>query len=342
VARRNPADGSQGFGGILSEIDSVEVPAAAHIAGFWRRIGAFVFDTVVLALLAGVVWWIWPAQVVALGSTGRWVGFGVALLYFGLFNSRLCNGQTPGKILLRIRVVGADGQPITVPRALVRQVVLGLPFYMNGAWLPAVFENTLALMMAATLVVFGGLFAIYYLYLFNRRSRQSLHDLAVRTWVVDEEPEAAALAAPPLWRGHWIPVGLVALAALVAPVFLAPLAKTQPFVDMSATAQALMTEPEVRGAKVMLRTAWNTGQGSSKQLVAVVQVAEPIHLNEAVARRVAERVASSYPDAASYPTRVVQMHWGFDLGVLSWSQQQTFLLAGLAATGEAGTPSAEP
>lgn len=314
----------------MSDIDNVEAPGAAQIAGFWRRVFAFVFDTVVLALVAGVLWWLWPAQVVALGPAGRWVGFGIALLYFGLFNSWLCSGQTPGKILLRIRVVGADGQPITVPRALARQAVLGLPFYMNGAWLPAVFQDSIPLMMAAALIVFGGLFAIYYLYLCNRRSRQSLHDLVVRTWVVGEEPEEGVPAASPMWRGHWIPVGIVALAALVSPVFLLPLAKTQPFVDMAATAQALTAEPEVRSAQVMLRTVWNAGQASSNQLVAVVQVAETADINEAVAWRVADRMAASYPDAASYPTRVVQMHWGFDLGLLEWSQQQAFTFPGAA------------
>lgn len=302
----------------------MEAPEAAQIAGFWRRLGAFVFDTIVLAVVAGVIWWIWPAQVVALGSAGRWVGFGLALLYFGLFNSRLCHGQTPGKILFRIRVVGADGLPITVPRALARQVVLGLPFYMNGAWLPPAFLTSVPLMMLGALVVFGGLFAIYYLYLFNRRSRQSMHDLVVRTWVVAEEPEDAAPAVPPVWRGHWVPVGIVALAALVVPVFLVPMSQTQPFVDMTATAQALLAEPEVRSSQVMLRTKWGTGEGTSKELVATVQVAEAGDVNEVVARRVVDRLVASYPDAASFPTRVVQMHWGFDLGMLSWSQSHAF------------------
>ena len=315
------------MGGLLLEIESGDARDVARMAGFWGRIGAFVIDVLVLALVAGALFWLWPTQVVALGSAGRWVGFGIALLYFGLLNSRLGDGRTVGKRVMGLRVVGPAGQPISVPRALARQTVLGLPFFMNGAWLPAVFQTSMPLLALVALIVFGGSFATYYLYLCNRRSRQSLHDLAVRTWVVRDAPVGGAPSAAPPWRGHWVPVGIIALAALVSPMLLTSLAKAAPLVDLSAAAQRLLAEPGVRGAQVIIRQTWGTAQGSDKQLVAVVQVTGASHIHQALAQRLVDRMVAAYPDAASYPTRIVQLQWGFDLGLLAWSQQQRFQFA---------------
>lgn len=330
-----------GNGGRLSEIESGDARDVARIAGFWGRVGAFVVDVLVLALVAGALFWLWPTQVVALGSAGRWVGFCIALLYFGLMNSRLGHGQTVGKRVMGLRVVGATGQPISVPRALARQTVLGLPFFMNGAWLPAVFQTSMPLVALGAVIVFGGSFATYYLYLFNRRSRQSLHDLAVRTWVVRDVPTAAAPSTTPPWRGHWVPVGVVALAALCAPWMLSPLAKAAPFVDLSVAAQRLLAEPEVRGAQVVVRQTWGNEQASGKQLVAVVQVTEAAQINPALAQRLLERMVDVFPDAASYPTRIVQLQWGFDLGLLAWSQQQRFQFAAPVGPTAAAAPPPE-
>ena len=77
----------------------------AQISGFWRRGAALMIDWLILGLpmlLLGLLMFRWLA---GLGQTGRLIGFVVALLYFGLSNSRLSGGQTIGKRLQGIRVV---------------------------------------------------------------------------------------------------------------------------------------------------------------------------------------------------------------------------------------------
>src|ERR1700728_3900 len=75
-------------------------PAAnprSSIAGFWRRLAAFLVDCLILAvpaLLIGLMLFRWTA---GLGQAGRLLGFPVTLLYFGLLDSRLGGGQTIGK-----------------------------------------------------------------------------------------------------------------------------------------------------------------------------------------------------------------------------------------------------
>jgi Predicted membrane protein/domain len=81
-----------------------EVAGSAPITGFWRRLLPLLIDIIALVMIGlSLCLFLWK-PLMALGAGGRWVGFAISLLYFGLFNSRLYHGQTPGKMLMRIRV----------------------------------------------------------------------------------------------------------------------------------------------------------------------------------------------------------------------------------------------
>ena len=104
------------------------------IAGFWRRLAAFLVDALILgvpALLIGLAVFDWAAS---LGPSGRFIGFLVALLYFGLLNSRLGGGKTLGKRLFRIRVTNRSGQTLSPMRSGLRFLVLGIPYFLNGVF----------------------------------------------------------------------------------------------------------------------------------------------------------------------------------------------------------------
>src|SRR5258708_30891020 len=90
------------------------------IAGFWGRVAAFVIDCLILSvptLLLGLALFRWAA---GLGPAGRLIGFVVALLYFGVLNSRFGGGQTLGKRLLGIRVADRAGAPLSPMRSFLR------------------------------------------------------------------------------------------------------------------------------------------------------------------------------------------------------------------------------
>ena len=120
------------------------------LAGPFRRLPAYLIDcaicvsTLMIALIIiSLVGW-------ASGLSG--IGFGMWLVlvflaswfYFGLFET-FWNGQTPGKRLLGLRVLGSDGRPINALQAVLRNVLrsvdslplwgpaeFGVPFYMLG------------------------------------------------------------------------------------------------------------------------------------------------------------------------------------------------------------------
>jgi len=99
-----------------------------RVAGPFRRLPAYLIDLgirVIVSLLAFV------AFLIAFGTVGAGgIGFGLGLIawfvlswfYGGLFET-LWNGQTPGKRLMRLRVVTVEGQPITATQAVLRNIL---------------------------------------------------------------------------------------------------------------------------------------------------------------------------------------------------------------------------
>ncbi|MCX7428464.1 MAG: RDD family protein [Planctomycetia bacterium] len=113
-----------------------------RVAGPFRRLPAYLID---LAVRAGVAAVAFGVLVFAFGMAGlASLGFGVWLtlaflltwFYGGVFET-FYNGQTPGKRLMRIRVLSVDGRAVNALQATLRNVlrtVDGQPglFYLLG------------------------------------------------------------------------------------------------------------------------------------------------------------------------------------------------------------------
>ena len=113
------------FGGPRLEVRTPEAIAITRpIAGFGSRSAAMCIDVVFLGILGFTTFLI--ASLVNAESVllAILLGMGEALLYFTLV-PRLF-GETPGKRILRIRVVLDDGRPATLVAYLLR--TLALPF----------------------------------------------------------------------------------------------------------------------------------------------------------------------------------------------------------------------
>jgi len=81
-------------------------------AGFWERMGAAFLDIVLVSIIFGIVGGFFHRYV------GPWIGYPIVLAYFaGLWAWR---GTTVGGIVLNLKVVRMDGQPVTFVVALVR------------------------------------------------------------------------------------------------------------------------------------------------------------------------------------------------------------------------------
>jgi uncharacterized RDD family membrane protein YckC len=313
------------FQGKGKEVEAiVKQPAALPVSGFWRRVGAFAIDGLVLGvvgLIAGAFLFDTLAQ---LGVYARVIGFVVALAYFGLLNSRLGGGQTLGKRALSIRATTLDGQMLSVPRSLLRYSVLGIPWFLNNAPLPA------AVLFSpwgyvVSLIIFGGLLSILYLVIFNRATRRSLHDYAAGSWVVRTDVVTpVASQVPPLWRGHVVAVGVLMLAALVAPAFMERVAHRIPvFAEMMPALDALNREDGVKFADLNVGFSSN-GDERHTFTAASLQLARPDIDDEAFAKRMATTIVRVAPTLGQREVVAVDLRYGYDLGFASGWRKHHF------------------
>ena len=299
-----------------------------HVAGFWRRAAAFLIDM----LLLGVVGWIAGVfffdAFAKLGSYGRTVGFLVAMAYFVPFDSRLGNGQTLGKRILGVQVANAQGQCLSVPRALMRYVVIGVPFFLNGFFSTSGWNSTLAKYIvspALSLIVFGGLLSLIYLYIFNRRTRQSLHDLAVGSYVIRVKNTQPAKPLQVLWRIHVVVVGVIALLSLTVPVIVATRLKQpeEQLTHLLPAWQQLSALPNVHHAQVS--DISNIINNQKTHYVAVTLWLDTPNTNDKTLAENAARIAAAHDDTLTKKDSVlVQLSHGYDIGISSFWRSQSY------------------
>lgn len=293
------------------------------IAGFWRRIGALFIDSLILGVLGLALSFVFESLFVQMGGWGRLVGFVIALAYFGVMNSSVANGQTLGKKLLDIRVVNASNNTIGLLKSFTRYTILALPISLNGAMITndALLSN---MIYPLSIVIFGGLVSTIYLFVFNRITRQSLHDLIVGTYVVNAAAPQQTLNS--IWRLHLIVVAVIVIASATAPIFTKNLAQQEPFKDLLATQTALMEYSVVRhvtlnvGSSTFIKA--NEGAKTTTYLNARVFILEKNVDDVELARNVAKIAMANYADAKNKNLIQITLTYGFDIGI--WSQWSNY------------------
>lgn len=127
-------------------IDTITTP---HYAGFWRRLLAFILDSLLysalvlplLFLLYGHDYFAWLRS-----DTSNFASYGIGDLFLShilpfilLIVFWVRWGATPGKLLLDCRVVDAKTlQPLSLKQATIRAlgyIISALPFYLGFVWI---------------------------------------------------------------------------------------------------------------------------------------------------------------------------------------------------------------
>ena len=291
---------------------------AKWISGFWRRLGAFVIDLIILGLFGLGLGLLLEDVFVALGAWGRAVGFVIALVYFGVLNSQLASGQTLGKKVLNIRVVNADNQPISLPRSFGRFCIIGVPFFLNNAQFPPeMLTSWWAYLLSIGII--GGLFAIAYLFIFNRHTRQSLHDLVVGSYVVKTGVAKQQVTA--VWRPHIVVVSLLFAISAIVPLFMSGLLQQQQFADLLKSQQIIQDNPAVSYASVYfgknVTSTVRTGTMETTYVSAQVFLKQNETNNTQLARDLARVIAAHYREVLEKDLLEINLIYGYDIGIAS-------------------------
>lgn len=298
----------------ILEPNSTE-PESRVIAGFWKRLLAFLIDSLFLGVVGFLLGLMFFDALAKLGGWGRLVGFIIALLYFGILNSSLGKGQTLGKRLTNLKVVDREGQLLSLSRSFLRYTILAVPFFLNGALIPPSAISP-AVGIVLSLIIFGGGGAIVYLYIFNQRTRQSLHDLSVSTFVV----RASAAEPPPvvsIWKYHFVIIGALCFIFVIGALVISRIVQQRiPLPELLAVDTSIQNSGKVYVASVFVGTNWGPNGQTQYFSTNAIWKNKPASQEKAAAE-IASIILKEYPNIMSKDVLAVTISYGFDIGIAS-------------------------
>jgi uncharacterized RDD family membrane protein YckC len=284
---------------IFGSLPAAEPPKlpTRYIAGFWRRLFGYLIDIFLISIPCFLLGYRFYGFFSGSNGWAAAIGLVITLPYFAILGSSTGKGQTIGQRLTGIEVVDAHGNHLALGKSLLRYSILLVSLGFANALLPAYMAWPVG----------TALIAIVYLYLFNTRTRQSLHDLATGSFVV-EAPGAGAVEGRRLWRGHWAILGSLVTVGIVA---LALFTGTAPMTEMTAVERALLDTGEFQEVGVMLQTRY---PGSTRDLQLTVKYrSKPKDYGKA-AKEIVTIVEGADPDASQQDFISVNFKEGFNVG----------------------------
>jgi len=238
------------------------------IAAPSRRVAAFGVDAVILFAAATLVALPFFEAFSRLGSWGPLVGFCLVLPYFAILDSGIGNGQTPGKRLMHVQVIDKNGATISPGKSVVRYTVFAVPYFLNELLLPLT-RTPWAVSVLISIVIFGFGGATLYLVLFNRHTRQGIHDLSVGSYVVVAGRDGAPKIKP-IWGTHWVVLGLtLAVLFFGTGILGSKLAQWGPFPQMLEDVRLVEGIEGVQAAGVQDMNQNNFGSGERKKILVI-------------------------------------------------------------------------
>ena len=306
---------------------TIDVSQTRPIGSLWHRLIAFFIDAIILYLTGTAIALPFSATFSQLGIWGRLIGFCIALFYLAILNSELGGGQTGGKQLMRLKVVDAQGRTISFGKSLIRYCVLAVPVFLNRLPVP-IGRAPGIITFFLSVIIFGIGGATLYLVLFNRNTRQGLHDLAVGSYVAEADI-SGPVKERPIWKAHWV---ILALPLLVLGIFgmvtYSWLERNGALPEIVQNMRLVEGLDGVETSNVMTGTQHFSSSDESESVFAI-NVVWRGHCDQerSNANHIAGLLLQHDPRIKEYGLLQIGVTCGYDLGIASHQKNRSFTLS---------------
>jgi len=177
-----------------------------------------------------------------------------------------------------------------------------------------------------SLLVFGFGLSIVYLFVFNRNTRQSLHDIISGTYVVRKNIKSTETVKP-IWPVHYAICGIIMVLALLAPIFIRQLSQNDFSSELTNTREQIQNVPQVIYATIQDgQSTFNPVGGEPKTttyLSTQVFIKNQIVENEKLAAEIANIILKTHKEATQRNLIQVLLTYGYDIGIASkWNSHR--------------------
>ncbi|MDI1363864.1 MAG: RDD family protein, partial [bacterium] len=289
--------------------------------GFWRRLGGFLIDGLVLGLVGYGAGSLTFDTLAALDGPTRLIGLAVGMTYFGFLSSGMGGSRTLGMRVTDVKVVAVNGRPLGLLPSLWRALILQAPLMLNGMMVELKEPLWATIYSVATVtLVFGITFAQIILLLFNRPSRRLVHDLLSGAIVV-----RADVGQPPVLKARGAIITVLVVVILTAGAaqlsgHLVPKGLLATINSLTAPQDAVAAMPEVLTASVQDNTNTFFGSGGSRVTTRTLIVSARLRVwpkdQAAAIERIGRVATSAYRLAPGQKVRVT-LTYGYDIGIAS-------------------------
>lgn len=310
----NPSDGN------LSPVQNEDASTMVIYAPFWRRLVALFIDMIMLAVLGAFIGVLvghlfWDKELL-----GRFIGLVISGGYFTYFNSAAQGGQTFGKRLLKIKVVNHLGHYISIKQSLLRYSVIAPPLIFNHLVLP-MNAWSIALLGVIGGTLFGVSLANLYLFIFNRKTKQLIHDIIGKTIVLQNDSADGTYETT--GRTNF---GVSLSICIGVFVTIVTMRVVNSKMELPETYQKISNLPDVYSVATSTGTTTSFGGESTTRnyFVATVRVKSSQSMDSSFANKVSEIIKQDQNiDSGNQIVRVVLVG-GYNLGIWSSTVTNTF------------------
>jgi uncharacterized RDD family membrane protein YckC len=287
------------------------------ISKFWTRVWALLIDSIVLGIIGYLLGLTIQDFLISVGSYGFIFGLIITVAYQTICNSNLLNGQTIGKYFMKIQVVDINGDTINLGKSFLRALILSLPYFTFNLSIPG-FSDTSFISIVKTFILLSIVIGVVVIYIFNRQTRQSLHDLIVGTYVVTTKENEVPVTIPTVTKTpFYVFGGLVTLLVCLAVCFMN--SETPEQKNVLSIYHQVSQIDGVLSVNVGENTIYSNGSKTlSYETKLQVKILPDDELeNDKMVRKTVQTILNNVTDINNFDVIVISLNRGFNIGIAS-------------------------